>query len=255
MLLIVFVLSVVVLINVRPVAAYQKIYIGRDTSLSWIPVFTLYDPPGDSSYGIFTEATTMQTRVELGAGFGGWSVDGGFEGNIGFSKSFYTPDNRLEHCIIAKQYYCTWDVYYIITMYNSYYTCDLVSVSEESQGSGIFGFSEAGNYDLLYNDLSGTSGDYHENVHVCEDCSATYSMSYSWTDLYYVQLGFAFSAKGVSFRAGVKIRTEDSSTLELDYYFKDTQHSIDCSIESNYDIDFSDEPYDVDDIGIWFKGY
>jgi len=242
-----------ILMTAKPIAASQIIYMGRDSTISWVPYFTLYDPPGDSSYAKFTESRTMKTRFEFGGEFGGSGATGGFVASASVSNEYETPHNSRESSVVCKQYELTWDVYCIIRMYDIVYTAELVDASPEG-GKANVAFSDLDSKSILVNDLTDTSGEYDYDRYVSAGCSMSETLEYTFTSLCYSSLGIEFSAKGVTFKAGVSIETEDTTRYEVKYYYKDTQQNLDFDLESNYKINFSNpEPYQVEDINIWFN--
>lgn len=235
--------------SVRPVGAVYIEYLGRETKDSWVPVFTLYDPPGDKSYSKFTKTTESEFTVSVGGEMGGNNLDGAWTFRGFFEQGWGTPNEDREHGVIAFKYRMTWDVYCYITTHSVYYKAVLRD-QEKAQDLGIIvGFDSLNEKDLLVEDLTGTSGEYEEEVHTGEGFEADLTLGYKTTTMTYLCLGFEIELLGINFRGGVSIKTGNSTYTKAYYYWKSTQQDLDFNIYSDNVLGAGL----VDSKGVWFS--
>ncbi len=247
------VMSLVVLTPAQQGDAIWIEYLGRETKDSWIPVFALYDPPGNESYAFLTKSRTTSVHLEFGGGGLGNYATGGFDASLAHTEGWGTPDDEQMSCVICYEYRLTWDVYCYITPRRVFYKAILVD-SEALDGKGIKRFDNLENFEVWADDRTGIAGDYSYHRLVDHGCSGYDLLEYEWTNLYYTSLGFEISLKGVAFSAGVHIESETTTKLEVKYYYKDTSEDLDFYLYSDYDIDFElQDPDYVDEVYIWFS--
>jgi hypothetical protein len=228
-------------------------YIGRQTVISWVPAFVLYDPPGDGSYAKFTQTKTVTTTFSYGGTVPGYSVSGSTTQAWDISVSYSTPSNQRMHCVICGQFEQQWDVWYYESPISSWYTAALVpNTTVNLHGQGIFTFNELSANHLWVTDLTGVSGQYCWARHVGANCTLTNTFEYFSSNSVQPQVGYQIAPYGILFSiyVGTKTVNEQRFTVEYTYHSSNT---LDFFLESNYNINWDTEPpQSVNGIQIWF---
>lgn len=246
-LFIVFLIAVISGIT-TPVSAYYREYLGEETKIVWVPVLTVYDPPGDGSYTKVTYEKTRTTGIDYGGNVPGYYVDGYSQETWTILRTYETSHNIRQHNVYAIECEQKWDVWSTITWTGIYYEAELVESTILPEHWGWFTFSELSQYDMWVNSRMGTQGEYSYHRHVGADSPASDTYRYEWHNYQNFGLGFEIELKEIPFSVGVTIIQEDTESLELTYNYYDSTHSLDFYL-------LSDEPIQsgtIDGTTIWF---
>lgn len=231
---------------------YSRNYVGRETVLSHVPVFVLYDPPGDNSYAEYSESRELESDLKYGAHFG-FSVSGEETQTWTTSTSWATPDDERMHLVICMEVWQTWDVWCVITSWNIFYEAELVSSSYYTENA--YRFDELDQYDIWVDNRIGDPGDWDEFVHLAKNSPRTDVYAYEVSSYAGVGAGYDINVKGIDFSVSVDYRSGTTTRWEVTYYQYNKQESLDYYQYSNFEPywdDKEDETVSVDTC-IWFS--
>lgn len=232
----------------RPVSAVWREYVGTVTDRYAVPIFVLYDPPGESSYSEW-QMTEQNTHGFEWTSEAVVVVHGTHELTWKHTKAVGTPDNDRVHRVIYWEYELEWEIWYYITSSSSYYK--LILTSQTEIGFGYYNFGSPKLNGWVDNRI-GEEGDWRKHRDFDAPTIAWEEFSYVYETKHKLGAGITVSYGGLSFKLEALAIEETVKGWTATYHYED-DGALEFWINSDNDWSGSDPNWDLDGIGIWFS--
>jgi hypothetical protein len=223
--------------------------IGITSTQSWVPVYVLYDPPGNGSYAELSRGGSGQMTIRFDGTTAGHEVIGGYTGAV-VMATFVTHDNLRWHGVVAVELNQTWEVWQCSSGNVDWIEARLVSC--EGHGVGFFAATELEGSNIWIDNLTGTSSPHRYEWSLAQGETIEATFSYSRAGFFQVGAGYNVSLLGFDFSVRVWLNVGECS-LVTSYVFSNSDGPLNLTVLSSGPItQLSEESFDIDGLLLWF---
>jgi len=223
--------------------------IGVTSTQSWVPVYVLYDPPGNGSYAELTCGGSGPMTIRFEGTTAGREVTGGYAGAVVSGGHITAHELRL-HAVVATWLNQTWEVWRCSSGSVDWIEARLASC--EGTGNGLFAATELEEYNIWIDDLTGLSSSHRHEWSLAQGETAEATFTYSRTGFFQVCAGYNISLLGFDFGVRVWLNVGECS-LVTSYVFNNVEGVLDFAVLSSGRItQLSEESFETDGLLLWF---
>lgn len=245
------VLSMGILLAVNlPILLTDRQFVGFSTVESYVPIYIIYDPPGEGSYSELTTSGDAQVIASFEGSNEDKIVKGVYDVTLGFSM-VGGPRNERMHFAVCEEVNLTWGLWHCYFGASEWYEAVLESTSY--LGYGAFRFDELANYSIWVEDLTGISGSFMYRINVSRDQTESLVLLHNSSQLIDNKAGFNMKLFGIDFSVHVFINTNGREIIFTQTY-SDTDEDLSFFLESEGALkDISSGTIQMDNILVWFS--
>ncbi len=223
--------------------------VGATSIQAWVPVYVLYDPPGNGSNAELSRSGSGEMTITFEGTLSGREVIGGYNGAV-ITATFGTPDELRWHGVVAIPLNQTWEVWRCSSGSVDWLEARLVSCN--GHGSGFFTATEIEEYNIWMDNLTGTSSPHGHEWNLAQGGTAEATFTFSREGFFHVGAGYNITLLGFDFSVRVWLNVRDCS-LVTSYVFNNVDGPLNFTILSSGRItQLSDEAFETDGLLLWF---
>lgn len=224
--------------------------VGVSSIESFIPIYIVYDPPGNGSYSEITTANEGQVVASFRSMEKSLVVIGEYDVSLGFGSAGGPKDERM-HSVLCEELNMTWSLWHCQLFASKWYEAILESTS--SLGVGFLRFDNLDGHGVWVQDLTGASGPFMYNVSLSSNQTEKLTLSYNKDRFVDMKAGFNMTLFGVNFVVHVFVNTGTRRILLNQTYF-DMNENLSFSLVSNGNMEeVSPGIVQLDDLLVWFN--
>ena len=223
--------------------------IGVTSTQAWVPVYVLYDPPGNGSNAELSRSGSGEMTITFEGTLSGREVFGAYNGAV-ITATFATPGELRWHGVVAIPLNQTWEVWRCSSGSVDWLEARLVSCNRH--GSGFFAATEIEEYNIWMDNLTGTSSPHGHEWSLGQGDTGEATFTYSGAGSFPVGAGYNISLLGFDFSVRVWLNVRDCS-LVTSYVFSNVDGPLNFTILSSGRItQLSGEAFETDGLLLWF---
>jgi hypothetical protein len=224
--------------------------VGVSNVESFVPIYIVYDPPGNGSYSEITVANEGQVVASFRSVEKSLVVIGEYDVGLGFGSAGGPKDERM-HFVLCEELNMTWSLWHCQLFASRWYEAILESTS--SLGVGVLRFDNLAGFGVWVQDLTGISGPFMYNVSLSSNQTEKLTLSYNKAKFVDIKAGFNITLFDVDFVIHVFVNTGTRRVLLNQTYF-DMNEDLSFSLVSNGNMEeVSPGIVQLDDLLVWFN--